>query len=355
MRKNGTIRDRIEREQAARFFGRQRELAELESRLVDDGGPAVMFVHGIGGIGKTSLLDALERRIKGAGVTLLRFDCGAIEPTPRGLLHALGERLSRELPSVDAAAKVLAERGGRIALAFDDYQSFRLLDAWLRRDFIPTLPGHSRTLFFSREAPADGWTMAGGWRGLSYTLSLGALDDEAADALLESEHVPGRALQRIRAFARGHPLALRLAAGASASARPPTSPSPSMEPDQIVAALAARFLDDVDDAETRRALTAAAVLRRATRSVLAAMLGTDAIEEVLARLQALPFVTLAHDGLLVHETVRSALARSLGAVDPQRYQDLRRLAWNCLRREVESVGRVHLWRYTADILYLVEQ
>jgi hypothetical protein len=286
-------------------------------------------------------------------VTLLRFDCGAIEPTPRGLLHALGERLSRDVPSVEAAASALAERGGRIALALDDYQCFRLLDAWLRRDFIPALPGQSRTLLFSREAPAEGWTLAAGWRGLSYTLRLGPLDDAAADALLESERVSSQHLARIRTFAKGHPLALRLAA--SATAEPPKAPSRAMEPDQIVAALAERFLHDVDDAGTRRALSAAAVLRRATRSVLEAMLGTDAIEEVLARLQALPFVTLAHDGLVIHEAIRSALARSLAAVDPQRYQELRRLAWNCLRREVESVGRVQLWRYTADILYLVEQ
>ncbi len=352
MRRNGTIRERLEREQAAGFFGRERELADLQARLVDDGGPAVVFVHGIGGIGKTSLLDALERRIQETGVALLRFDCGAIEPTPRGLLHALGERLARDVPSVDAAARALAEMG-RVALAFDDYQSFRLLDAWLRRDFIPALPGQSRTLLLSREAPADGWTLAAGWRGLSYTLSLGPLDDTAADALLESEHVPAQALQRIRTFARGHPLALRLAAGAKVDAA--GSPAASMEPDQVVAALAARFLDDVEDAETRRALTAAAVLRRATRSLLAAMLGTEAIDPILARLQALPFVTLAHDGLVIHEAVRSALARSLNALDPQRYQDLRRLAWNGLQREVESVGRVQLWRYTADILYLVEQ
>lgn len=350
---NATIRDRIEREQAARFFGRERELADLETRLVDDGGPAVTFVHGIGGIGKTSLLDALERRLRGAGVTLLRFDCGAIEPTPRGLLHALGERLSRELPSVDAAARALGERGRRIVLAFDDYQSFRLLDAWLRRELIPALPGHSRTVLFSREAPADGWTLAAGWRGLSYTLSLGPLDDAAADALLASEQVPSQAVPRIRSFARGHPLALRLAAAARIDA--PRSPAASLEPDQVVAALAARFLDDVDDPETRRALTAAAVLRRATRSLLAAMLGSDAIDPLLDRLRALPFVTLAHDGLAIHEAVRSALARSLSAVDPVRYQELRRLAWNSLRREVESVGRVQLWRYTADILYLVEQ
>ena len=350
---HGTIRDRLEREQAARFFGRERELAELESRLVDDRGPAVIFVHGMSGIGKTSLLDALERRAQLAGSRLLRFDCEAVEPTPRGVLHALGERLSRELPSIEAAAQALLDLGGRIALAFDDYQSFRLIDAWLRQVFVPALPGHVRVVLFSRAAPADGWTLAPGWRGLLHVSSLGPLDDVAADALLRSEHVPADVAQRIRAFSRGHPLALRLAAGTAVDRM--RSGAPSMEADQVVGALATRFLDGVEDPDTRRTLESIAVLRRATRSLLSAVLETDELDPIIERLRELPFVALAHDGLVIHEAVRLALAQSLRAVDPRRYQDLRRAAWSCLRREVESVGRVQLWRYTADILYLVEQ
>jgi hypothetical protein len=350
---DGTIRDRMEREQAARFFGREQELAELASRLVDDSGPAVTFVHGVGGIGKTTLLDALERRAQAAGLTVMRFDCGAIEPTPRGLLHGLGERLGQDLATIDVAAQVLADLDGRVALVFDDYQSFRLLDSWLRRTFIPALPDHVRVLLSSRAAPADGWVLTPGWRGLVDILQIGPLDDDAVDALLQSEHVPVDAVPRIRAFAGGHPLALRLAAGATGNRS--RSAAPSMEPNQIVATLATRFLEDVGDPDTRRALEAAAVLRRATRSVLAEMLGTVEIDPILSRLRGLPFVTLAPDGLMIHEMVRLALAQWLRAVDPKRYQDLRRVAWNHLRREVESVGRVQLWRYTADILYLVEQ
>ena len=192
-------------------------------------------------------------------------------------------------------------------------------------------------------APADGWVLTPGWRGLVDIVKIGPLDDDAVDALLQSEHVPVDAVPRIRAFAGGHPLALRLAAGATGNRS--RSVAPLTEPNQIVATLATRFLEDVGDPDTRRALEAATVLRRATRSVLAEMLGTAEIDPILLRLRNLPFVTLAHDGLMVHEMVRLALAQWLRAVDPKRYQDLRRVAWNHLRREVESVGRVQLWRY----------
>ncbi len=348
-----TIRDRLRREASARVFGRDRELATLESWISDDDGPAVIFVHGIGGIGKTSLLDALERRGEAAGITLVRFDCGEIEPTPRGVLHALGERVSRELPSVEAAAANVAKLEGRIVLAFDDYQRFRLLDAWLRRTFIPALPAAVRVLLSSRAAPADGWTLAPGWSGLVHTLRLDALDDEAVDAVLDHENVAVDFAARVRTLAKGHPLTLRLAIGAMMGGSGPDGDA--LDADQIVSTLAARFVEDVDDPDLRRALDCAAVLRRVTRPLLAAMLDTDDPDPLIERLRALPFVTAARDGLVIHETVREAVAKTLYAIDPQRYRKLRRAAWDRLRTEVETVGRVQLWRYMADILYLVEQ
>jgi DNA-binding winged helix-turn-helix (wHTH) protein len=349
-----TILDRLHREAAARFFGRERELTRLESWISDDDGPAVVFVHGIGGIGKTSLLDALERRAKATAITLLRFDCGEIEPTPRGVLHALREHVSHELTSVDAAAEALAKLAGRIVLAFDDYQRFRLLDAWLRQTFIPALPAATCVLLSSREPPADGWTLSPGWSGLVHTLELDPLDDEAVNAVLDYENVTVDTAARVRVLAKGHPLLLRLAIGATMTeASGPASDA--LNADQVISTLAARFVEDVNERDLRRVLDCAAVLRRVTRPLLAAMLDVEDPGPLIERLCALPFVTAAQDGLVIHETVRSAVARSLYAIDPERYRALRRAAWNQLRKEVEAVGRVELWRYTADILYLVEQ
>ena len=348
-----TIKDRLRRSAAARFFGRERELGRLASWLEADDGPSVVFVHGIGGIGKTSLLDALAERLQAAGASLVRLDCGEVEPTARGVLHAIGELLSCKLGSVEAAATALASCDARVVLMLDDYHRFRLLDAWFRHTFLPALPDEVRVLLASRAAPADGWRLAPGWSGLLEVLQLDALDAEAVDALLESQRVPADAAARIRRFARGHPLALRLAAGAALDH--PLAGSDATQSDGIVSTLAARFAEDVGDPALRRALESAAVLRRATRSLLAAMLGTEDLDRVIERLLELPFVTLGKDGLVIHETVRTALAEALRAIDPERYRQLRRAAWGRLREEIESVGRVQMWRYTADVLYLVEQ
>jgi len=68
----------------------------------------------------------------------------------------------------------------------------------------------------------------------------------------------------------------------------------------------------------------------------------------------LPFVESRADGLLVHDVVREAIARYLRAVDPSTYRRYRWLAWRRLATEVQTVTPAELWRYTADMLYLIE-
>ena len=104
-----------------------------------------------------------------------------------------------------------------------------------------------------------------------------------------------------------------------------------------------------------RALNAAALTRRTTLSLLAAMLPDEPATEAFARLRELPFVELTAGGLLVHDTVRQATAALLRAADPQEYWRLRAAAWSCLRAELRGAPRRELPRYTADLLYLIEE
>jgi DNA-binding winged helix-turn-helix (wHTH) protein len=118
--------------------------------------------------------------------------------------------------------------------------------------------------------------------------------------------------------------------------------------------LARLYLDGLD-ADTRRALNAAGLTRRTTLSLLAAMLPDEPATEAFARLRDLPFVELTAGGLLVHDTVREATAALLRAADPQEYWRLRAAAWSCLRAELRGAPRRELPRYTADLLYLIEE
>ena len=108
------------------------------------------------------------------------------------------------------------------------------------------------------------------------------------------------------------------------------------------------------DGKTRRALDAASVVRRPTLSLLAAMLPETAPQDAFDRLRTLPFVELSDDGLVIHDTVREAIAALLGSSDPARSKRYRAAAWRQLREEVSHAPHHEMWRYTADLLYILQ-
>jgi hypothetical protein len=301
------------------IVGREREL----ERLHDSG--RVAFVHGIPGIGKSALLDAFLADRSG----VVRLDCRAVEPTERGFLAALGP----SMPEV---------------LALDHYEVFRLMDTWLRQTFVPTLPAGSRLVLAGREPPVASWF---GLEGFT-SLPLGPLGEAAALHLLERRGIGDADAPRLNAIARGHPLALVLAS--AGVAEHPELDLEEAATARVVAELARLYLEEVEDANIRRALEAASVVRRATEPLLGAMLGQDEAAVATQGLLELPFVGTSRDGLVVHDAVRDAIASFLRGTNPVRYRDYRRAAWRELRLEVRDAPPSELWRYTADMLYLIE-
>ena len=346
-----SIHDLLSRRTDAGFFGRADELAAL-GRLLEDSGPIVLHLHGIGGIGKTRLLETFAAQAQAGDAVVVRLDCRTIEPTERSFLTELCALLGAPAPTLTAVAQRLGALGHRVVLALDTYEVFRLLDAWLRQVFIPSLDAHVRILLIGREPPAPAWSIAPGWQGLFRSLALGPLGEDDARALLLHAGLDELDARRINRFTHGHPLALKLAA-AAASERPGIDVEVCAI-QRVVAELTRLYLSDIHDPLTRRALQAAAVVRRATISLLRAMLPDAVPQDVYERLATLPIVERRDDGLLIHDVVRQAIAAELKAADPVTYRTYRRAAWQQLRTEVQLAGRAELWRYTADMLYLAE-
>src|SRR5215468_1580009 len=112
------------------FIGRSAELEVLLSIL--DDGPQVVFVHGIAGIGKSTLLEAFAEQARALGATVVRLDCRGMEPTERGFLHELGIAIGLPTATPEQAAERLGTLGSRVVLSLDTYEVFRLMDTWLR-------------------------------------------------------------------------------------------------------------------------------------------------------------------------------------------------------------------------------
>jgi Transcriptional regulatory protein, C terminal len=197
-----------------------------------------------------------------------------------------------------------------------------------------------------------GWLTAPGWHDLISTLALETLEDRDALALLDRSRISSTDAWRIIRLTRGHPLALKLAVAATGGRRM-TDVELTVLP-RVVEELTRLYLADIDDLMTRHALAASSVVRRTTLSLLAAMLPDVAPQEAHDRLLALPFVETSREGLQIHDTVQQVVAATLKSADPTTYRTHRRAAWRQLRAEVRTAGAREMWRYTADMLYIIE-
>jgi hypothetical protein len=327
------------RTHAVPLLGRGAELASLMKR-VEAG--EIAYVHGLPGIGKSALLDALAEQARAGRVNVIALDCRAVEPTERGFLRAAGG--FADLGDLVAHVRELAPP---VVFVLDQYEVFRLMDTWIRRTLMPALPAGAALVLGCRERPVAGWFGVSGFRAIP----LAPLAESDARELLGVHGVGPAEAARLNRIARGHPLALVLASAGSAENPQLRLEDAAMA--RVIDELSRLYFEDVDDPLTRTALEAASVVRRATESVLDAMLDGDGAD-ALRRLFGLPFVAPGRDGTVVHEAVRDAVAGFLRSTNPVRYRDYRRAAWRRIRDEMRSAAPAELWRYTADTLYLLD-
>lgn len=342
------VRDLLSRAGLKTLVGREQQIGEME-RLLTDERPLVMFVHGIGGVGKSHLLDAFAEIALERAAHVVRIDCATVEPTEAGFLAALGQRAGGGFVDADAAGHWIEEMGGRVLLMLDRYEVFRLLDTWLRQEFAPALPTSARLVISGREAPSAPWLTAGEWDGLVSSVPLGPLRGEDAVRILRHAGMSDEQAVAMNRVCKGHPLALVLAR--SMASREWDGGNPRLTEQRVIEELTHFYIEDVEP-RTRRILEASSVVRRVTRSLLRAMLPDEEVD-AYDRIAALPFVEEDYDGLMLHDAVRVAIASSLRASDPASYGAYRRAAWMRLRDEVRQAPRGDLWRYTADMLYQV--
>lgn len=318
------------------LLGRTAELEALLLLLRPEG-PRIAHVHGVPGIGKTRLLRALAAHARRPGSTVHMLDCGAIEPTEQGLMTALAT----------AGLETQSQGGLSGTVCLDNYDSFLLLDAWIRDHLSPRNPA-LKLVLCSRRAPNPAWLATD---GLHASLRVRELDATAARDLLEQVGISGPEAVRILEFAQGHPLALRLAASVARHHRGAYPDELAMH--EVVQQLSGYFLDG-SDPSLREALEAMSTVRRLTLGLLSALCGEKSAASLFERLERSPVVESRKDGLVLHPTVQEAIAQRFRATDPSRFTAYRRAAWRELERTADQIAASDLWRYTADVIYLVD-
>ncbi|MFF1304793.1 AAA family ATPase, partial [Streptomyces sp. NPDC058307] len=296
--------DRLAAARAGALVGREQERAVLDGMLSGaPDAPLVAYLHGPGGIGKSSLMRYAARQAELAGRRVVHVDGRFLEADPRRL--------------EEAAAPACAEPG--TVLLIDTFEQCQPLETWLRECFLPRLADHAIVMVAGRTAPDAEWSLDPGWAQLFTALPVRALDPAQSDALLAVRGVPAEQRGAFVAFAGGSPLALSLAASL-----PPAAPGALWEPTgDVLTTLVERLVGDLPSAVHRRALEVVAQAYVTRESLLRAVLGDEDTDMVFSWLRQLPYIEATPEGLHPHDAVRATLEADLRWRDPERYDDIR--------------------------------
>ncbi|MCX6603046.1 MAG: hypothetical protein NTV52_05580 [Acidobacteria bacterium] len=136
------IRDILAERALTHFVDRAPELSRLLG-IFDHGGSLVTYIHGLAGVGKSTLLQAYAAQATARSITVIRLDARLFEPT----------------------ADKLHELAPRAVLLIDSYEHLRLLDSWIGQNFVPSLHDSVRVVIASRYPPHAPWLIEPEWQG----------------------------------------------------------------------------------------------------------------------------------------------------------------------------------------------
>ncbi|MFH8533823.1 ATP-binding protein [Streptomyces tendae] len=305
---SGVLADRLDLARRQYFVGRQDELALFRRALRGEANaPTVLVIHGPGGIGKSALLQRFGAEAHDAGRPVVGIKGEAIDPCPAAFEEATADVFSQD----------------RAVLLVDGFEHCRDLEEWVRTRFLPRVPTGTLVVLAGRFAPDPVWRADLAWREVLRVIPLPELDPGSAGDLLSSLGVASPLHADILGFAAGHPLALRLAAGATAHHG--LDQDASQAPFHAVSGrLLSRVVGEPPSPAHRRALEVCGHVAHTTEEVLRLVHPQEDSHELFVWLRRSSFVKASAEGLYPYGIVRTALDHEFRWRDPERYMDMHR-------------------------------
>jgi hypothetical protein len=320
----------LDEERHRSFVGRRRELAGFDDAIAGRSPRRVFFVHGPGGIGKTTLLLELHARARAAGRRVAALDGREVDASPEGFELALGSH------------------GGDAVLLVDGYEQLAPIDSWLRHEFIPALPAGDVVVLAGRDAPAAAWRVDAGWRHVVEVCELDPLDAAESAELLAHAGVAEPDRAQLVTLGRGHPLAMALLADA---ARAGVVPSSLADVPALVSALLDSLLQGAPTQAHVAGLVVCATAWLTTEDLLRDVVGAEA-PAVWAWLERRPFIVSGPRGLAPHDLAREVLDTEFERRSPERYRLLHRVVHDHTVARLRDVTGTERQLHAQHLLYL---
>jgi hypothetical protein len=321
------------------FVGRLAEREMFAAGLASGSTWSVLWIHGPGGVGKSTLLEQLAVDARDAGAHVVAVDARSLlAMDDAGARH---EPVSREAP--DEAAEVVL---------VDAVEHLGSGESFLREEWFPKLPAGTLAVVAGRMPPDAAWRADPAWRDRLRIVSLRNLDYAAADRYLDHFGVAADQRPSLIEASHGHPLALSLLADLAARERSKVADLAgglASAPD-IVEALLSRIIDEVPSGQHRELLEVAAVARVTTEALVRDALAVDRhrARELFDWLRSRSYVESRSDGVSPHDLVRDVLDADLRWRDPEAYATVFRRVRRHIHSRLETLRGLEQRRAIAD-------
>ncbi|MFD9053512.1 AAA family ATPase [Streptomyces zaomyceticus] len=328
------IGETMEAERERAFVGRQSQIALFKAALADaPGARPVQYLHGPGGIGKSTLLRKFASEARKAGRQTVELDGRVLSPSPEGFSEA---------------AALAVEYPGTVLLV-DTFERCQGLEGWLWEHFVPKLPLGNIVVVAGRLPPDPVATSDAGWSALLQVTALRNLTPHDAAQFLRVRGVPPQTHEALLSFTGGNPLALALAAAVAVEDE---DAAPLWRPNHdVVATLLPQLIGNTPSDSHRKALEVCAHAHVTSESLLRSLLGGDTAE-LFSWLRRQPFVEATGSGLYPHDAVREVLEADLRWRDPEGFSVMHHAMRLQLLHRLRSAPESEMLQAMGALIYL---
>ncbi|MFD0712154.1 AAA family ATPase [Paenibacillus sp. GCM10027626] len=313
-------------ERSRLFVGRKSELCLVQDWLKRAQAPTeVLFLSGMGGVGKSALMLQFTRIARQEGATTVWLDGRACTDSPAGFMEALHHFFLSNPQAPHAADSSFQQLASAIAtkkmvLCIDNYESLQRIEGWLREAFLSSLPATGLLVVLAtRQDVSAAWASDLAWHSRSRSIHLGSLSrEEALDYLRQRGWYDTNEMNQLISQSRGLPLAMALFV--DRLRYPEAQPGSFAWP--VSMQISAGMLREAASDEFKDLIDILCIIPHATPKWLGRFLGAPLTSVELQRICQLSFIRPTAGGIALHDVARTFLTQDFRLREPERYQSL---------------------------------